>query len=214
MSKPREKTTETLREVSDYYKLKTKSIDDLVNANSENSPQVSQEELQKYRSKSGISLPGWLKAAALKAWFAGAACFFVFWGLGMYVTNALDMFLVFGICLGMVMDLLENSIFRFAAATPGANDRWMMLPRRSVPSFFGNILYGLLLLLCVDGLYQVINSALIALGHGGDSLPLGVEPILFGIFYMGFDLLLLGIKALLQHIFSDAMTKAGKERDV
>ena len=49
-------------------------MDDLVSANAENSPEVPKEELEKYRSKSGLHLPRWLKVVLLKAWFAGAAC--------------------------------------------------------------------------------------------------------------------------------------------
>lgn len=113
------RSTQQLREISDYYKLNTKAVDDLVSANAENSPEVPMEELQKYRSKSGLHLPGWLKAVLLKAWFAGAACFFIFWGLGLYLTNLGDMLLVFGLALGLVTDLLVNNILRFAAATPG-----------------------------------------------------------------------------------------------
>ena len=44
------RSPEQLREISDYYKLNTKAVEDLANATAENSPQVSQEELKKYRS--------------------------------------------------------------------------------------------------------------------------------------------------------------------
>ena len=117
-----QRSTRQLREISDYYKLNTKAVEDLVTANKENSPEVPEEELKKYRSKSGLHLPAWLKAVLLKAWFAGTVCFFIFWGLGTYLPNMLDMLLVFGIALGMVTDLLVNSIFRFAARVPGEND--------------------------------------------------------------------------------------------
>ena len=211
MARPRDKSPDALRELSDYYKLNTQCVEDLVTANEENSPPVSKEELGQYRSASGFHLSRCLKAVLLKAWFAGAVCFFVFWGLGMYVPNALDMFLVFGVCLGMVTDLLVNSILRFAAATPGENDGWMMFPKRGVPAFLLNIGYGLVLLLCVDGLYQLLNTLLLALGCRGSAQPLGVEPIFFGLFYMGFDLLFLGLRSLGKRIFSQAMERAGKE---
>ncbi len=201
---------EELRDLSDYYRLNTKSIDDLVNADAENSPKVSPEELKKYRSKSGIHLPTWLKVVLLKAWFAGAACFFVFWGLGIYVTNALDMLVIFGISLGMVTDLLVNSILRFLATVPGENDKWMLFPERGVGSFLLNIVYGLVLLLLVDGLYQLINTLCIALGAAADSVTLGVEPVLFGLLYMGFDLLFIGSRNLVKRIISDARQSAGK----
>lgn len=201
-----------LREISDYYKLNTKAVEDLAGANSENSPKVSPEELQKYRSKSGISLPMWLKAVVLKAWFAGAVCFFIFWGLGLYLQNMLDMLLVFGIALGMVTDLLVNSIFRFAARVPGENDGWMMFPKRGMAAFFLNLLYAFVLLICVYSLYQGTNTVLTSISGQPDSVPLGVEPILFGLFYMGFDLLFVGMKHMALRIIHDARASV-KERE-
>lgn len=201
------RTTEDLRGISDYYKLNTKAVDDLVTANKENSPEVSEEELKKYRSASGIHLPEWLKAVLIKAWFAGAVCFFIFWGLGIYLPNMLDMLLVFGMVLGVVTDLLVNSIFRFYAPTPTANDRWMMFPKKNYLFFFCNILYAYLVLACVFFFYQVINGAIVTFTGAKDSVPLGVEPILFGVFYMGFDLLFLGMKHTFFKILSDAKSK-------
>lgn len=207
------RSTQQLREISDYYKLNTKSVEDLVGANAENSPKVPKEELQKYRSKAGISLPQWLKAVLLKAWFAGAACFFIFWGLGLYLTNMLDMMLVFGIALGLVTDLLVNNILRFFAATPGENDGWMMFPQKGMGAFFLNILYAFILLFCVYCLYQVINTVIVSISGQTDTIPLGVEPILFGLFYMGFDLLFVGIKQLVRRILADARASARERND-
>lgn len=208
-----QRSSRQLREISDYYKLNTKAVDDLVNASPENAPEVPREELEKYRSKSGIHLPRWLKAVLLKAWFAGAACFFIFWGLGLYLTNMLDMMLVFGIALGLVTDLLVNNILRFFAATPGENDGWMMFPKKGMGAFFLNILYAFILLFCVYCLYQVINTVIVSISGQTDTIPLGVEPILFGLFYMGFDLLFVGIKQLVRRILADARASARERND-
>ena len=208
-----QRSSRQLREISDYYKLNTKAVDDLVNASPENTPEVPREELEKYRSKSDIHLPRWLKAVLLKAWFAGAACFFIFWGLGLYLTNLLDMMLVFGLALGLVTDLLVNNIFRFAAQVPGENDSWMMFPKKGMAAFFLNILYAFFLLFCVYFLYQGINLAITSVTGQVDSVPVGVEPILFGLFYMGFDLLFLSMKHLALRIVSDARAKVREERE-
>lgn len=198
------RTPRDLQEISNYYKLNTKAVDELASANRENTPQYSEEELNRYRTKSRIPLPSWLKAIALKAWFAGSVCFFIFWGLGVYLQNNLDMMLVFGLALGVVTDLLVNSIFRFYAETEHANDQWMMFPRKNYLYLFCNILYAYLLLFCVNMLYQIINRAIIAVTGAVDSVPLGVEPILFGVFYVGFDLLFIRVKLTFQKIISDA----------
>ena len=87
----------------------------------------------------------------------------------------------------------------------------MMFPKKGMGSFFLNILYGYLLLFCVYCLYQGINEVITSFTGQVDSVPVGVEPILFGLFYMGFDLLFLGLKHLAKNILSDA--KASIERN-
>ena len=65
------------RATSEYCKLHTDAVDDLVNADEDNSPEVSEEELNKYRSGPKFRIPDWLKALLIKAWFAGSVCFFI-----------------------------------------------------------------------------------------------------------------------------------------
>ena len=48
--KEKESNQDERRASADYYRLNTKAVDDLVNATPENSPQVSEKELRKYRS--------------------------------------------------------------------------------------------------------------------------------------------------------------------
>ena len=204
---------EAIRSTSEYYRLKTQAVEDLITADESNSPVVSEEELDKYRGRTRKKLPKWLKVSLLKAWFYGAVCFFFMWGLGGYMADALDLFFVTAIALGMVTDLLINTILRYYAETDGANDRWMMIPRRGVAGFFLNILYAFLVLGLVDMVYNVINVAILSVTHATDTVPLGVGPILFGLFYMGIDTGLIALKHLLTSIVSDARQKAsGSEK--
>lgn len=188
----------------DYYRLNTKAVDELAGATKENTPQYSEEELKKYRSKGGLKLPEWLKIILIKAWFAGAICFFIFWGLGNYLADMLDMLVVFGIVLGIATDLLVNPVLRFMEKTPNANDKWMMFPKKSYANFFFNMLYGGVLLFLVFTWYQLINGVIVAIAGTVDTVPIGVEPILFGLFYMGFDQLLIAMKHTVVRVFKDA----------
>jgi len=202
MSKKRNRRDEKpeIEKQSDYYKLKTQAVDDLVTANEENSPEVSEEELRAYRSGPKLKLAGWVKLVFVKFWFAGAVCFFIIWGLGGFFADELDLLFVTGIVLGMVTDLLTNNVLRFFEKTPGENRQWIMVASRGTAGLFLNILYGFVVLALVWGLYNVIN--LIAAGLTGqpDRVVLGVEPILFGLFCMGFDLLLLQAKGAIQRL--------------
>lgn len=179
---------------TEYYKLKTKAVDDLVGANEENSPQVSEEELRAYRSGPRMKVADWVKMLFIKAWFAGAVCFFFIWGLGGMLGSELDILFVTGMALGMVTDLMTNPVLRFFEKTAGENARWMMVSRRGAPGLLLNVLYGYVILLLVYGLYNGINLLANRLMGTEGMVVLGVEPVLFGVFCLGADLLLLQIK--------------------
>ena len=203
---------EDSRTTAEYYKLHTQAVRDLAEADENNSPEIPQEELDKYRSGPKIRLKNWAKAILIKIWFAGSVCFFIFWGLSSYVGDRLDLLLIFGVVLGIVTDLLTNNILRTYAETPGANDRWMMFPGKGFYTLPLNLLYAYVLLFLVVTTYNVLNAALLALGVARDGTPLGVGPILFGVFYTAFDLLFISIKRMLQEIVADAKSNA-KRRD-
>lgn len=189
---------------TDYYKLNTKAVDDLVSANADNSPKVSEAELRAYKSGPKLRIADWVKVLFIKAWFAGAVCFFFMWGLGNYLADQLDLLFVTGTALGMVTDLLTNNVLRFISKTQGGNDRWMMFPQKGWVSFPLNILYGYVILIMVVVIYNVINITIIHFTSAADTVPLGVEPVLFGVFCMGCDLLLIQIKHFLSGLFRRA----------
>ena len=205
MRKGRKIPQEETRAAADYYKLNTKAIDDIVGATPENSPKVSEKELRKYRSGPKIRLRDWVKAVLVKWWFAGAVCFFFYWGLGMAVPNAENLLLVLGFGLGMVTNLLTNNVLRFWAKVPGGFDRWIMVNRRGAPGLLLDVFYGFVILGCVVASYQGLNRLAIAVsGAPGDSVPLGVEPIGFGLLAMGWDFLFLWMKRVFRGMIRDA----------
>lgn len=190
------------------YELKSDAVDALVGADNGEAPQYSKEELGKYRTHRSIELPELVKVLILKAWFPGAVCYFILWGLGAYVSSNLDMLFIVGVVLGMVTDLLTNNILRFMEKTPGENNRWMLVTHKGMVGFGLNLLCSMVIVLCVFFLYEYINR-LAALVTGDPSqVFLGVEPFFYGVFCMAFDMLFLGIKHLLTAIFRDAKASA------
>ena len=175
-------------------------------ADESNSPEVSEEELNKYRSGPKLKVADWVKLLFLKWWFAGAVCFFFIWGLSGYMSNMLDTLFVTGIAMGIVTDILTNNALRFFEPTPGANDRYIMVTKRGYISFFLNILYAFVVLFFVYCIYAVINFTLTRITGNTDTIPLGVGPILFGAFYLGVDMLLITCK----HTIADIFRKAGR----
>lgn len=195
------------------YDLKSDAVETLANADSGEIPEYSQEELEKYRSKKGIRIPDVVKVLFIKAWFAGAVCYFFFWGLSNYIGNLIDILFVLGVALGIVTDLLTNNVIRFFEKSAGDHSKWILFPKKGYMSFIWNLLYGFAVLLGVYSLYNVINLVLVGITGSPDAAFLGVEPVLFGIFCMGIDMLFVGMKRLFITILTDARRSAGGTRN-
>lgn len=189
------------------YDLKSGAVEELTDANSGNAPEYSQEELAKYRSKKKYRIPPLVKVMFIKAWFAGAVCYFFFWGLSNYIGSLIDMLFILAVALGIVTDLLTNNVIRFLEKTRGDHDKWIMFSKKNYLSFLWNIFYGFVVLLGVYTLYNMIN---VVLGGARGKAFLGVEPVGFGLFCMGFDMLLVSMKNGFINILSDAKEKANQ----
>ncbi len=201
-----------IRNTAEYYRLHTDAVNALVDADESNSPPVSERELKKYRSRSRFRVPEKLRVLFIKFWFSAAICFFFMWGLGS--MDMLDTLVILSLASGVITDVLVNSILRFIAPREGAYDRWMMYPSRKwYLTLLPNILHSGIVTLLVYETYNVINLILI---NGGslpeDSVALGVEPILFGLFYLVFDLILIQLRVLAGSILADAKRAAGQHR--
>lgn len=190
------------------YSLNSDAVDALANADREEVPEYSREELNRYKSKKGFRIPDPVKIIFIKIWFSGAICFFFLWGLGNYITSLLDMLFVLAVVMGVATDLLVNNAIRYIEKFPNENRDWMLFPKKSMVSFFGNIVYSALIIFCVYTLYTSINLAINTITGSTDSVTLGVEPILFGVFCTAVDLLCLGIKRLFRNILEDAKEAA------
>ena len=193
---------------SNHYGINTEAVDRLVNADKKTYPKTKVDPGRQYKSRGFIDkIPDPIKALFVKFWFNGAVCFFIFWGLGMFISG-LDMILVLGVVLGMVNDLLVNNTFHFFSITPGSNDKWMMFPKRKFWTFFANIVYCTIVLAIVVWLYSAINIAMNAVMGTEGEIFLGVEPVFFGLAFMAVDMLFIGMKNLAVKIITDAKEKA------
>ena len=189
-------------------KINKSAVDRLVNADKKTYPKTNVDPGRQYRSKGFIDkIPAWIKALFIKFWFNGAVCFFIFWGLGQFIWG-LDMLVVMGVVLGMVNDLLVNNTFHFFAITPGSNNKWMMFPKKKFWTFFANIIYCTIVLFIIVWLYNLINITMNSIMGTEGQIYLGVEPLLFGLSFMGVDMLLVAGKNLFIKIVSDAKEKA------
>lgn len=196
------KDNDEKKAASDYYRLNTDAVDRLVNA--KDAPEVSDEEIRKYTSKGKFHIPNAVKIMFLKFWFSGAVCYFFLWGLGNYIVDKLDLMVVFAVGMGIITDLLLNHILRGFEIEPRANDKWMMVTMQKHWSIFLNVIYAGVCLFFVYKTYEVINHLFT---DDPEVTVVGVEPLLFGLLYMGFDMLFIAMKNTLVKIIKDAERK-------
>ena len=176
----KEKNKTVTQSEKDYYKLNTEAADRLAKAHKGQVRKVSDEEINRYKSSKLGSLPTWVKALFIKFWFAGAACFFFYWGLSAYIPNWLDQMLVLGVGTGILTDILTNNVLRFFSGEEKEYYPYMMFPSGKYWTFIANIAYAFLLLTLTILVYRI--------------LKVGVEPLLFGIIYTAFDMLFITLK--------------------
>ena len=198
------------KSTADFYDLNTEAVDKLVSASKETVPKVSDEEIAKVSGRKKFRIPNVVKVMFIKFWFHGAICFFFFLGLGTYITGIYDMIFVLMIATGVITDLLTNRLIRFIEPEDKANDRYLMVRTRKYWSFPLNILYAVPLVYCIVSLYGAINMAITGIG-GEDTAVLSVGPILYGIFGLLIDQLLVGARNLLAKIFADAQDNVRKK---
>ena len=61
---------------------------------------------------------------------------------------------------------------------------------------------------CVYMTYNLANYAIMSITGDFNTIPIGVEPILFGLLCMGYDMLLIGFKTMLLGLVRDAKAAA------
>ncbi|MBQ2710338.1 MAG: hypothetical protein IJF66_00130 [Clostridia bacterium] len=193
------------RTTAENLDLKTQAVETLINSDEESAPEVGAAEIRQYTSSGLDRIPSWIKAVFLKFWFDGAMCFFFLWGLG-NVLKGWDIIIVLALATGIITDLLLNNIFRFTASTPHENDKWMMFHPKKYWTLFANIAYSAVIVALVVMTYKGIN--ILINGPESEEVTVAVEPFLYGLLYLVYDLMFIGFKNLLIKIIKDAKAKS------
>ena len=206
MSKKQEQLSNE-EQLRNYYDLKTDAVERLVNA--KNAPVVSEQEIRKYKGGWKRTIPTWVKILFVKFWFGGAICYFLIWGLG--GLNILDQFIIISIGLGVCTDLMVNHLLRFLEPEKGDYDKWMMVTVRKFWSIFLNVLYAGVVFFFIYQTYVVVNTMIFVTPETAPGM-VGVEPIIFGLLFMGYDMLFIFIKNMVVKAFRDAEKKVSNQK--
>lgn len=219
--------------IENFYELKSKEMDELVAAlkgetpedapvPSTNIAEVTGEAVKGDKKKKKefnpykhgkFNIPFWLKALFIKFWFFGAVCYLALMGLGQYfVTDEnnwvanVEMYLLCGAIMGLFVDCLVNPIFRMMESDRKEYNYFMMFPFpfKQFWTFFANIIYYLVVTLCVGFIYMFVDYYIADFG--------GVEPLLFGIYCLIVDMAFIGIKDLIVFLVKRTVRKSRERK--
>ena len=206
--------------IENYYDLKTDKIDELVAILQGDTPEgenptsdieeITGEKIESnsarkrnfdpYRRDKLSAIPVWLKALLIKWWFAGAVCYFVNMGLGIYIPSALDLLILDGLLCGLIADFVVNPIFRMLESDKKEYNPYIMFPFpvKQFWTLFANMLYYTVVFAGVNLCYLGINELITFTA---------VEPLLFGVFAVAVDMVFIGIKDLVVFLVKRAKRK-------
>ncbi|MDR1094723.1 MAG: hypothetical protein LBL66_11310 [Clostridiales bacterium] len=150
----------------------------------------------KNAARGGLSrVPAFVKAALLKLWFAGAVYFFIGLGVADRKLDQLDLTVAIGLIMGLATDLAVNRVLMAIDNKKKRMPKYLMFYRKKWYFLCLNLLYGLILSALTAYTYHFINAAVNgARGLPDGSTAFGAEPVLFGVFFLAYDLLLVGLR--------------------
>ncbi len=229
MSKKNKKNVRQEKETSieNFYDLKTKEMDELVAALKGETPadspvpsmniaEVTGEkdegdkkgtrEFDPYKRDKLSAIPYWVRALFIKFWFFGLVCYFVLMGLGIYITDSLDLYVVCGVIMGVMVDCLVNPIFRMMESDKKEYNKFMMFPFpfKQIWTFITNMVYYCIVVLGVSYIYMFIDKYIAEF--------IGVEPLLFGVFCLIVDMFFIGIKDIVVYLIKRAVKKSRERK--
>ena len=217
--KKKKNTYQQTKYEEEDYSLKTEAVEKLTKAINEGiAEEIPEEEkeLRPYKVDKVSKIPTWIKVIFVKFWVAGAICYFFMWGLGLYIPNSLDMYVVVSLALAFINDLFVNSAFLYFESDKKEYHKWILVPvpAKKIWSIFINIPIGFLEAFLINLLYGGLNKGVVALWNlDPNTIPILMEPLLFGLFYVIINLLLLLIKNTAVNIVKDAITKANQKEN-
>lgn len=211
--------------IEDYYDLKVDKVDELVAALRDDysddmfeplSMNISdctgvddvanrtkrgkEKQFDPYKTDFLARVPTWIKALFTKFWFAGAVCYFIMWGIR--INDTLDSLVLTGAVLGLVVEILVNPLMRYMETDRKEFNAYMMFPFpfKAYWTFFTNVLYYILVIVCVNYCYYGVNTLCNLAAGTTNYIHVGVEPLLFGVFCVIVDMVFIGIKDLIVYL--------------
>ncbi len=205
MSRKNKKQKQKETTIEDYYDLKTKEMDELVSALKGEEEFETEapttdigiitgeekevgKQFNPYKLDRLSRVPMVVKALFIKWWFAGMCCFLFVMGLQSFIGQGENLIWVNGVMMGVVVDVLVNPCLRYFDDDTKKSNNYIMFPFpfKKFWTFFANVAYSVVVMWGVNYAYMGINLLF--------QRTIGLEPLLFGVFYVLIDMAFIGVK--------------------
>ncbi|MCL2592203.1 MAG: hypothetical protein FWD82_02440 [Defluviitaleaceae bacterium] len=158
-----------------------------------------------YMQKGPIArLPVILKVMFIKFWLGGAVFFFLGFGTpALHSHDQLDLALALGLVLGLATDIIVNRLFRHLDGAKKEYSKYTLFNTKKFISMPVNLLIYVVISFLIAFTYNFINIAYLRNNPEVSSnyVFLSAEPLLYGIFFLVYDMTFLVIKKLFLRIF-------------
>ena len=151
--------------------------------------------LQPYNTGPFAMWPLWLKVVLSKFWVAGAAFYFVGFGMPQLGQGVVDKIFTLGLILGPLNAIIIYPFIKYLCRSEDKAEEFMFIKNNSALRIILHVLYNWLVIIIIAYSYQLINFVINAMMHYEKGvIKFGVEPIFFGGFYLLFDYLLIKMR--------------------
>lgn len=153
-----------------------------------------EETLHPYRMGFFSKLPEGLKINVLKWWCFGATYYFVGFGMPSVMNSVIDTIFTLGLVLGLVFTFVISFLVNGVSSSEEIYNKHYAIRSKSPLRILYNVFYSWILIIFVAMTYQVVNSINnMIMGYGEGVIEIGVEPILYGVVVLFYDMVLIKV---------------------
>jgi len=151
-------------------------------------------ELNPYRIDRFDSIPICIRVNVVKWWCYAACYYLVGFGMPQLMYSVIDTMFTLGLVMGLVSALVIAFIVRGICVKEEVYNKYLAIKNNGPIRIIQHVLYSWILVTMVTMTYQIINTAIIAVMNLETGvITLAVEPIIFGVFVVIYDILFIKV---------------------
>lgn len=139
------------------------------------------------------------KVLFMKWWFAGCIYYLTGFGLNILNIGAIENAIVVGLVIGLMNEYVVKNVIKMMSNSKARLEDHIEVNSSYTKGLLLNILFGIVIALFIAYTYNFINIACINIFDlPKDRVVLPAEPFTFGLFYLGYDYIYIGLRKIIR----------------